>query len=99
MENISDDKQTLQSDDAKTGKHEIMKTVVNMYSNEQTIQQTIFWKGELTTTVQTIICMGIISFSETHINYKIESRLNPNAPINVSPQREAVGYPWGLRHF
>ena len=37
MENIRDDKQTLQSDDAKTGKYEIMKTAVNMYLNEQTI--------------------------------------------------------------
>ena len=45
MENISDDKQTLQSDDAKTRKYEILKTVVNMYLNEQTIWQTTFWKG------------------------------------------------------
>ena len=44
MENISDDEQTLQSDDAKTGKYEIMETVVNMYLNEQTIWQTTFCK-------------------------------------------------------
>ena len=37
MENISDGKQTLHSDDAKTGKYEIMKTVVNMYLSEQTL--------------------------------------------------------------
>ena len=37
MEKINDPKQTLQSDDAKTGKYEVMKTVVNMYLNEQII--------------------------------------------------------------
>ena len=37
MEKISDDKQTLQSDDAKTGKYEVMKTGVNMYLNDQII--------------------------------------------------------------
>ena len=44
----------LQSGDAKIRKYEIMKTVVNIYLNEQTIKQTIFWKGEVTTTVQAI---------------------------------------------
>ena len=37
MENMSDHKQTFQSDDAKTGKYEIMNMVVNMYLNKQTI--------------------------------------------------------------
>ena len=37
MENICDDKQTLQLGDAKTGKYEIMKMVVNMYLNEHHI--------------------------------------------------------------
>ena len=37
MEKISDDKQTLQSDDAKTGKYEVIKTVVNIYLKEQII--------------------------------------------------------------
>ena len=36
MEYISDDKQTLQSDDAKTGKYEIMKTVVFKRANNLT---------------------------------------------------------------
>ena len=77
MEYISDDKQTLQSDDAKTGKYQIMKTVVNMYLTSKQFDRPHFGKGLLATTVQAINYMGIISFSETHINYKIESRLIP----------------------
>ena len=45
---------------------------------------------ELTTTVQAInnYCMGIISFSETHINYKIELRLIPMHRLMYPPPRE-----------
>ena len=43
-----------------------------------------FGKVPLTTTVQAIYCMGIISFSETHINYIVTT--DPNAPINVPPE-------------
>ena len=45
---------------------------------------------ELTTTVQAInnYCMGIISFSETHINYKIELRLIPMHRLMYPPPPE-----------
>ena len=51
MEKISDDKQILQSDDAKTGKYGVMKTVVNMYLNSKQFNRPYFGKGLLTATV------------------------------------------------
>ena len=57
-----------------------------------------FGKGLLITTVQAINCKGVISFIETHINYKIEPRLIP-MHLLMSPHRETEGYPWGIRHF
>ena len=45
-----------------------------------------FGKGLLATTVQAINCMGMISFRETHINYKIESRLIPKHLLMFPPR-------------
>ena len=45
-----------------------------------------FGKGLLATTVQAINCMGMISFRETHINYKIDSRLIPKHLLMFPPR-------------
>ena len=51
-----------------------------------------FGKGN---SLQAINCMGIISFSETHINYKIESRLIQMQLLMFPPR----GRQWGIRHL
>ena len=53
-----------------------------------------FGKGLLTTTVQAINWMGRISFNETHINYKFESRLIP-MHLLMFPPEGGSGIPMG----